>query len=43
MQFYEETGKPYEAAKWRKELADAEQTLRSVSTKDKDAKKKPPN
>jgi serine/threonine protein kinase len=43
VQFYEETGKPYEAAKWRKELADAEQTLRSVSTKDKDAKKKPPN
>jgi hypothetical protein len=44
VQFYEETGKPHEAAKWRKELADVEQTLRRVNDKGtKDTKMKPSN
>jgi non-specific serine/threonine protein kinase/serine/threonine-protein kinase len=44
VQFYEETAKPHEAAKWRKELADVEQTLRRLNNKDtEDTQKKPPN
>jgi serine/threonine protein kinase/tetratricopeptide (TPR) repeat protein len=41
VRFYEETGKPHEAAKWRKELAGVEHTLGRLNNKE--TKKKPPN